>query len=200
MHQQHVHLSAVPGVLILHALVDPHPQLGLGQALQDAVPVVLVAVECQSGLPVNALQQLHVGLQLAVMHRHDLALAAVHRPVAELQEFPGEDPGGASGDDVFVNLQQQVTLKLLIGLFGLAVQQDGDLMGDVFRQLQVVLRFHGDANISDGGQHGALCPVLCFIAENLGPAPLVRVKVLVPVGPQRGPQTCPTVQEIHLGP
>ena len=58
MHQQHIHLSGVPGVLILRALIHPDPQLVrpapviLLQALQDAVLVVLVAVEREAMLPV----------------------------------------------------------------------------------------------------------------------------------------------------
>ena len=73
-------------------------------------------------------------------------------------------------------------------------------MLDEVRQLQVVLRFHGDADVGDGTQHGALRSVLGLVGENLGPAPLVRVKVSLPVGGKRGPQTGPAVQEVHLGP
>ena len=93
MHQQYIHLSGVPGLLILHALIHPDPQLFgpdpvvLLNALQDAVLVVLVAVECEAMLPVQLLQQLRESLQLAVMDRDHLAVIAVHSPVAELQQL-----------------------------------------------------------------------------------------------------------------
>ena len=108
---------------------------------------MLVAVECEAMLPIELLQQLRVGLQLAVMHRDHLAVIAIHGPIAELQQLAHQDPGGARRDDVLIHLQQQITLKLVIGLFGLGVQHDRDFMLDKVRQLQVVLRFHGDADV-----------------------------------------------------
>ena len=89
---------------------------------------------------------------------------------------------------------------MVIVPLGLGIQHHRDFMLDEVRQLQVVLRFHGNADVRNGRQHGALRSVLGLVAENLGPAPLVRVKVSLPVGAQGRPQTLTTVQEIHLGP
>ena len=202
MHQQHINLSVVPGLLILHGFVDPHPEVlaVLFQRLQDAVTVMLVAVESQAVLSVQLLQQLQIGLQLAVMDRHDVTIIAIHSTVAHLQEFSHKNGGRGGGDDILVHLQQQVTLKLVIGPAGFGIQQHRHLMLDEVRQLQVVLRFHGDADVRNGIQHSALRTVFGLVGKNLCAAPLVRVKITLTVGAQGLPQALSAVQQVNLCP
>ena len=72
----------------------------------------------------------------------------INGTAAKLQQLAGKHTRCVGGYGVLVNGKQQITLKLVIGFKGFIIKHNRDLVLDTSRQLQVVLGFHTDANIT----------------------------------------------------
>ena len=198
--KQHVNLAVVPIGLILCLRVDTHPQVRPCQSCQQPVTVMLEGVEHQSVLPVQLLNQLHEGVDFAVVNLNSVPVLIVDGPVAKLQEFVRQDAGALGCDGVFVHLQQQVGLQLGVGFLSRCIEGHRNVVMYHIRQGEVVAGLHADADVADRPLYHLEAALFRVVAENGRAVPLAGYEVPVTICAQRPTQPHTAVQQINLRP
>ena len=161
--KQHFHFTPVPRLHHRRPIELP----GLGEFLEDALLVMLVAVEHQQVLPGVDVHYFGQSVQLGLVNGYDIAFIVVHRTVGHLKQLSCDSGGGIALNGVGhleqllvvlgvqllkagLLLQQGddlLLLQLVIGLSGLPIHGDRDGVVNDGRQLQPVLRAHAQAQV-----------------------------------------------------
>ena len=151
-------------------------------------------VKYKGFLPVQLVDQLVKGVQLAAVDLVHLAVIIVQAAIAQLQQLVGQGRRLLGSNGFAVHLQQAFLLHGFISRSGLCVQHNRHVLHDLFRQLQQIGCFETQHQIRDLAPDRIARPVLGFPAVFCGP------EIGLPVVRDILAQPLPLIQQIDLRP
>ena len=164
---------------------------------------MLVIVKDQGRFSSQRFDQLHEGLDLAVVYFMHGVILVIQRAVGKLQKLVAECRGAGYTDVclIFRKLKDHGAFQIVVCLSRFYIQLHRHLVVDDIRKLQIIFGLHADADIRDPVQDALLTSRLCLVAVNHAVrSPLIRLEVPLPELRVSLPEAFAAIQKIHLAP